>query len=57
MDEKNHQMTHRRMVARREILRNHGRNNNSAATAFPQDQEHGPRPEFLKKIRRVVAFM
>jgi len=32
MDKKNHQMAHRRMVARRGILRNHGRNNNSPAT-------------------------
>jgi hypothetical protein len=31
-DEKNHQMAHRRMVARRGILRNHGRNNNSPPT-------------------------
>jgi hypothetical protein len=31
MDEKNHQMAHRRIVARWEILRNHGRNNNSPA--------------------------
>jgi hypothetical protein len=33
MDEKNHQMAHRRMVARWEILRNHGRKNNSPAGA------------------------
>ncbi len=32
MDEKNHEMAHRRMVARREILRDRGRNNNSPAT-------------------------
>jgi hypothetical protein len=32
MDEKNGQIAHRRMVARREILRNLGRNNNSPAT-------------------------
>ena len=32
MDKKNHQMAHRRMVARRGILRNHGRNNNLPAT-------------------------
>jgi hypothetical protein len=32
MDEKNHQMAHRRMVMRRGILRNRGRNNNSPGT-------------------------
>jgi hypothetical protein len=31
-DEKNHQLAHRRIVARRAVLRNHGRNNNSPAT-------------------------
>src|SRR6267378_4367967 len=34
MDEKNHQMAHRRMVARRGILRNRGRNNNSPASGL-----------------------
>ena len=41
MGEKNHQMTHRKMAARRGILRNRGRNNNSPATG-PQ-----PRPPEL----------
>jgi hypothetical protein len=34
MDEKNHQMAHRRMVASRRIPRNYGRNNNSPATGL-----------------------
>ncbi len=38
MDEKNHEMAHRRMVARRGILRNRGRNNNSPATGLA---DHG----------------
>ena len=32
VDEKNGQIAHRRMVAGREILSNHGRNSNSPAT-------------------------
>jgi hypothetical protein len=32
MDEKNGHIAHRRIVARRKILRNHGRNNNSPST-------------------------
>ena len=32
VDEKNDQITHRRIVAGRRTLRNHGRNNNSPAT-------------------------
>jgi hypothetical protein len=34
MDEKNHQVAHRSMVARRGILRNYGRNNNSPETGI-----------------------
>jgi hypothetical protein len=32
VDEKNDQIAHRRIVAGRKILRNHGRNNNSPET-------------------------
>ena len=34
VDEKNDEITHRRIVAGREILRNHGRNNNSPETGL-----------------------
>jgi hypothetical protein len=37
--EENDQMAHRRMVAAREILRNHGQSNNSSATS-----NHNPVP-------------
>ncbi len=40
MDEKNHQMAHRSMVARRGILRNLGRNNNPPATRFRRYGSH-----------------
>ncbi|SRR5260370_11470048 len=38
MDEKNHQMAHRRMPVGGGILRNHGRNNNSPATRIDLDR-------------------
>ena len=49
-DEKNQQMAHRRMVARRGIMRNHGRNNNSPATGRRRRKQQG-RPSQLRSAR------
>ena len=48
MDEKNHEMAHRRMVARRGILKNRGRNNNSPATGLAD-----PRPLLFRQMRLI----
>jgi hypothetical protein len=54
VEEKNEQIAHRRIVAGREILRNHGRNNNSPATGYISRVETGrietPPFEMIQKI-------